>query len=89
MKKHFMIAAAIAAICVSCTKDNIIVPEPTPVPKNLTIVDNTFTIYDLIEKTDTKTGNTFLESWEGVNSYTPHLQCVGPDGKLKWINGCL
>lgn len=84
MKKHFMIAAAIAAICVSCTKDNIIVPEPTPVPKNLTIVDNTFTIYDLIEKTDTKTGNTFLESWEGVNSYTPRLQCVGPDGKLKW-----
>lgn len=86
MKKQFIIAAAIAALFVSC-KERIVIPEPTPVTPNLVVIDNQFEVRDFLHKTNAKTGCTFLESWDnGPAGYVPYMQCVGPDGKLKWAD---
>ncbi|MBQ0024763.1 MAG: hypothetical protein KBT00_03430, partial [Bacteroidales bacterium] len=47
-----------------------------------------FPINELLYKTDPVTKNIYVESWATVNDsyYAPFMQCISPEGKLKWDN---
>lgn len=71
-----------------CACNEVIVPDPIPLFSEIQEYPCEFSINELLYKTDPVTKNTYVESWATVNDsyYVPYMQCVSPEGKLKWDN---
>lgn len=69
-----------------CSCTDALVPMPTPLISGIKEHSCEFPINELLYKTDPVTKNIYVESWATVNDehYTPFMQCLPPNGKLKW-----
>lgn len=84
MKTNY-IALVLATAAISSCSDKYTVPEPELLPQNIEYYSEDFTVFDLLYTADQKSKNTYIECWRSVDkSYVPFMQCIGPDGKLRW-----
>ena len=82
--KHIDILILSTLLLCSCS--DALVPVPTPLISEIQDYPCEFPINELLYKTDPVTKNIYVESWATVNDayYIPYMQCLSPDGKLKW-----
>ena len=75
-----------ALLLCSCT--DVLIPHPTPLVSEIQEYSCEFPINELLYKTDPVTKNIYVESWATVNDsyYVPYMQCISPEGRLKWDN---
>ena len=71
-----------------CSCNDALIPVPTPLPSKIQEYPCEFPINELLYKTDPVTKNIYVESWAMVNDdyYVPYMQCISPEGQLKWSN---
>lgn len=69
-----------------CACSDVLVPVPTPLFSEIQEYPCEFPINELLYKTDPVTKNIYVESWATVNDdyYVPYMQCLSPEGGLKW-----
>ena len=76
------------SILMLCACNDVLVPVPTPLFSEIQEYPCEFPINELLYKTDPVTKNIYVESWATVNDdyYVPYMQCLSPEGSLKWNN---
>lgn len=91
MKNYAYLFLAAVTFFSACEKE--VIPEPVPVPKNLTVFSDNFKVPDMLYKVDPVSGDIYLQTWkqetlpgqkEGTSTYVPYLQRLDKGGKLKW-----
>ena len=85
MKRIYLYLTLTLLLC-SCNDE--FVPVPTPLFSGIQDYPCEFSINELLYKTDPVTKNTYVEGWATVNDeyYVPYMQCISPEGRLKWDN---